>query len=177
MKKQIIAAILISSIASGCAKRIYQINEKNEAPIRENTNAESIEASLREENPSIVAIIDKSEQKLIVKENEEIVAEYSVSTGRNSGDKQKVGDCRTPEGEFYLSPPIDSSEWRYQGVLAYGDYFFRVKGSDWKGIGLHGTKGSVGKPKSHGCIRMRNEELLEFKEYHYKENMKLIIQE
>ncbi|HEX2240693.1 MAG TPA: L,D-transpeptidase, partial [Actinomycetota bacterium] len=62
-----------------------------------------------------------------------------------------------------LKPPSDNSIY---GKFAYGLSAYAEAADDWYGngvIGLHGTNDptSVGRPASHGCIRMRNEDITE----------------
>ncbi|MFP4482019.1 MAG: L,D-transpeptidase [Thermovirgaceae bacterium] len=97
----------------------------------------------------------------------ERVAVYEIAIGENPGDKQEVGDCRTPEGIFTVESLHDSSAWVHDfgdGPVegAYGPWFIRLK-TGWKGIGIHGTHdpSTLGTTTTEGCIRVRNEHLLE----------------
>ncbi len=95
---------------------------------------------------------------------------WMVATGRNPGQKLKVGDMRTPEGVFYVKSIEDSSVWgsyvdkATKERIGYGPYFIRLE-AGWKGIGIHGTDDEhlheIGTDASHGCIRMANDDLLE----------------
>ena len=126
--------------------------------------------------------IVKSEFTLYLKNGDTIVKKYPIAVGRNSGDKQKSGDCRTPEGDFYISNIQNSKNWSHdfkdgKGPIngAYGPLFFRLytgasktkSGKLWKGIGIHGTHdpSSIGKMVTEGCIRMCNEDIMELKKY------------
>ncbi len=71
----------------------------------------------------------------------------------------------TPVGRFYIvslmKPPIEGSVY---GSWAYGLSAFSEAITDWTGggvIGVHGTNdpSSIGQRVSHGCIRMRNEDV------------------
>jgi lipoprotein-anchoring transpeptidase ErfK/SrfK len=59
---------------------------------------------------------------------------------------------------------------------AYGPWFIRLK-TGWKGIGIHGTHApsSIGKNDTEGCIRLRNEELVELKNNQIKIGMPVVI--
>jgi len=95
---------------------------------------------------------------------------WIVATGRNPGQKQRVGDMRTPEGIFRIESIEDARHWGFyedsvtKERIGYGPYFIRLK-TGWKGIGIHGTDEDhlheIGKNASHGCIRMANDNLLE----------------
>jgi lipoprotein-anchoring transpeptidase ErfK/SrfK len=106
------------------------------------------------------------------------IKEYSVAVGKNPEDKVRVGDNATPLGSFYIIRIEGSSFWTHdfkdgKGEIkgAYGPYFLRLKtgtdatlsGKEWKGIGIHGThdNSSIGTNASEGCIRMKNEELVD----------------
>lgn len=99
----------------------------------------------------------------------------SVATGRNPGQKSKVGDMRTPEGKFAISQIQDASWWKpYEDKktgekIGYGPFFIRLDTGKWKGIGIHGTDdghiSEIGTNASHGCLRLKNEDLIKVVEY------------
>ena len=90
---------------------------------------------------------------------------FPVAIGSNpdGADKQAVGDCRTPEGVFEVESVEDSSDWERDGRRAYGPWFIRLRCPPWEGIGIHGTDepGTVGTRATLGCVRMRNDDLLQ----------------
>ena len=90
---------------------------------------------------------------------------FPVAIGSNpdGADKQAVGDCRTPEGAFEVESIEDSSDWERDGRPAYGPWFIRLRCPPWEGIGIHGTDepDTVGTRATLGCIRMRNDDLLQ----------------
>ncbi len=102
-----------------------------------------------------------------------IFAAWSVATGRVAGQKKRVGDMRTPEGDFTVQRIDDASFWQpYRDkktgeTIGYGPWFIRLKTDPWTGIGIHGTDDEhlheIGTDASHGCIRMANHSLLELK--------------
>lgn len=103
--------------------------------------------------------------------DKEVYGGWSVATGRNPGQKTKVGDMRTPEGIFHIKSIEDASNWGFyedkatKQLIGYGPYFVRLETNRWKGIGIHGTDENhlheIGTNASHGCIRMANDDLLE----------------
>jgi lipoprotein-anchoring transpeptidase ErfK/SrfK len=114
----------------------------------------------------------------IIVRKSELVLELTTDTGKtvfpvgigsnpDGADKLEEGDCRTPEGEFTVVSIEDSSEWEHEGERVYGPLFLRLEAPPWQGIGIHGTNEpqSVGTKSSRGCVRMRNEELLELAEH------------
>jgi lipoprotein-anchoring transpeptidase ErfK/SrfK len=114
------------------------------------------------ESPAVV--VRKSKCELTVMTSQE-PRTYPVSIGSNPdrADKQAEGDSRTPEGDFRLVSIEDSSDWEDEGERVYGPLFLRLECPPWEGIGIHGTNRPdlLGRPASRGCVRMRNEDLLE----------------
>lgn len=101
----------------------------------------------------------------------ERVGVYEVAIGENPGDKQAIGDMRTPEGIFTVESLHDSRAWVHdfgEGPVegAYGPWFIRLE-TGWQGIGIHGTHdpSTLGTMTTEGCIRMENEHLLEILEF------------
>lgn len=125
-------------------------------------------------------LIEKSRHLLHYYRDGKLLASYPVALGKNSADKTKEGDNATPEGHYEVNYIKDSSAWKHdfmdgKGAVkgAYGPYYIALytgaKGSfshkTWRGIGIHGTHDptSIGTNASEGCIRLRNEDLLNLK--------------
>jgi len=116
--------------------------------------------------------IDKGNFTLILYDKDEILREWKIAVGLSTGDKQRRGDNRTPNGIFRIRQIQDSSKWTYdfkdgKGIIegAYGPWFIRLHTPPWTGIGIHGTHDpdSISTRATEGCIRMKNEELDELK--------------
>lgn len=96
---------------------------------------------------------------------------YGMACARNYGTKHKKADSRTPEGFFTAEGIYDSTDWLYtndNGVTSkvkgqFGPRFIRLKCPNTSQIGIHGTGApwSIGSRASHGCIRIKNENILE----------------
>lgn len=109
---------------------------------------------------------------------------FPCATGRNTGQKERAGDMRTPEGHFIIEQIQDASYWqpyldkKTGESIGYGPWFIRLNTGQWKGIGIHGTdiahEHEIGTNASHGCIRLANEALLEVKN-HVKVGQTIII--
>ena len=114
------------------------------------------------ELPAVVVSKSRCELRVVTPDGERI---YPVSIGSNPdvADKREEGDCRTPEGDFTVVSVEDSSDWEHEGERVYGPLFLRLDCSPWEGIGIHGTNRPdlIGRPASRGCVRMRDEDLLE----------------
>lgn len=128
--------------------------------------------------------IRKGDYTLSLYRGDALVKSYSIAVGRNPGNKQRVGDHRTPVGHFRVQSIENSQKWKHDfgdgnGMIdgAYGPWFIRLD-TGWKGIGIHGTHDpdSRGSMATEGCIRMSNEEVQELSQYAYK-NMKVVIEE
>ncbi len=127
----------------------------------------------------LLVIKDKFELRLYA--DGKLAKTYPVALGKNSGDKQKVGDSRTPEGHFHISQIQDSHTWTHdfkgddKGPIAgaYGPWFLRLytgrdatfSGQTWTGIAIHGTHdpASIGTLASEGCIRLKNDDIADLK--------------
>lgn len=112
--------------------------------------------------------IDVSERRLYVEQDSEVVASYGVAVGTSSHP--------TPRGSYSMRRIIWNPRWvppdaawaRNERPRAPGDprnpmgrvkVFFREP--DYY---IHGTnaESSIGTAASHGCVRMRNEDVIEF---------------
>ena len=108
----------------------------------------------------------------LVDENGNPIREYGISCGINYGNKQHPGDNRTPEGIFHISQllnargiPHDFGDGKGPIRDAYGPWFLRLDVPGHIGIGIHGTHlpESIGTRATEGCIRLKNEDLLDLK--------------
>ena len=122
-------------------------------------------------------LINKGQYRLSLYRGRDLVKTYNVAIGKNPGNKRRVGDNRTPEGQFRVLSIEDASAWKHdfgdgKGEIAgaYGPWFIRLDTGGWKGIGIHGTHApdSLGTMASEGCIRMNNDEIRDLKNYAYR---------
>lgn len=104
--------------------------------------------------------IDKSENTLTLKADDVLLKTYVVATGAGN---------RTPVGTFRVQDKIERPTWYKDdgAVIRYGEPG-HLLGTRWiglseKGYGIHGTTEpeKLGRQVSHGCVRMRNEEVEE----------------
>lgn len=123
-------------------------------------------------------VVDKGSQTIhLYNQNEDgdtlLVKSMRVTTGKNKGDKFKLGDKRTPEGVYF--PTNLYKEWQLPakyGLMAYPLNYPNAidsrQGKTGKGIWLHGIKDdSEQRPpyNSEGCVVLSNGDLLELSEY------------
>jgi rhodanese-related sulfurtransferase len=113
--------------------------------------------------------VSKGNHTVTLFEDGEMVAQYPCAAGR---------DGCTPEGTFKVNMKLVDPVWYWKGQAippgpenGLGSRFIGITNDEYpKGYGLHGTNepASVGRDASHGCVRMRNEdveELYELLEY------------
>ncbi len=96
---------------------------------------------------------------------------YKCACGKNYGNKRSKGDCRTPEGFFQAGSVKNSTNWHYTDENGkrsekpgqYGPRFIRIITPGYSSTGIHGTDApwSIGARRSHGCIRIKNENIME----------------
>ena len=70
-----------------------------------------------------------------------LICRFPVSLGRHYGDKQELGDCKTPEGDFSIVQIQRASHWMYNDGKEsikgyYGNWFIRLN-TKYSGIGIH----------------------------------------
>ena len=141
---------------------------------------------------SCFIVIDKPALQLSVYESQSgdtvLIARYPVCVGKNYGQKEKKGDMKTPEcifdNPFSITEIKPASSWTHDfgdgrgAILAYGNWFMRLKTPGHTGIGIHGStnnESSVPGRGSEGCIRMLNDDLDELKANYAFVGMKVVI--
>lgn len=151
-----------------------------QVPLPGKEDDEALRQNLEKAVPSLEKVpeetmwirIVKSRHTMYVYDGGALLRSYPIAVGENTGDKQKVGDRRTPEGTFEVQQMQKSDYWVHdfgdgKGPIegAYGPWFIRLRAGPWKGIGIHGTHdpSSIGKNVTEGCIRLTNENLRELK--------------
>jgi len=124
---------------------------------RENENIYEVASSNAEENIAVASEdtekfikIDLSEQKLQLWQNNEMVGEYAVSTGKPG--------MKTPTGEFRILGK-EENHWSVKyhlymphSLRFYTDYFIHEL-PYWPG-GYREGEEHLGMPVSHGCVRL-----------------------
>jgi lipoprotein-anchoring transpeptidase ErfK/SrfK len=113
-------------------------------------------ANTPERRRIVVSIPDR---KLVLFEGDRVLRIYDVAVGKSS--------TPTPQGTFAIINRVPNPAWfGPSGTVAPGKN--NPLGSRWmglsaKGYGIHGTNvpSSIGKAASHGCVRMRQQDLEE----------------
>ncbi len=103
--------------------------------------------------------VDKSQDILILKDGNEVIKVYDVSTGANNN---------TPVGTFKIISKLTDPVWFNKGAVVPPESPENVLGSRWlgfniQGYGIHGTVDpeTIGQQVTAGCVRMRNKEVEE----------------
>ena len=105
--------------------------------------------------------VDKSQNILLLKDGEEVVKAYHISTGK---------DNITPVGSFKIAAKLEKPVWfKAGGPPIPSESPDNELGSRWMGFdsdphyGLHGTPHpeSIGQQVTAGCVRLKNEDLEE----------------
>jgi len=104
-------------------------------------------------------IVDKSQNKLFLKINDEIFKVYPCSTGKFNS---------TPTGKFKIINKLVDPVWFKAGAIVPPESPKNILGTRWlgldlKGYGIHGTTQpqTIGKQVTQGCIRMYNKDVEE----------------
>jgi len=108
--------------------------------------------------------VDKSQNILILKSDDEIVKVYPVSTGKNNS---------TPVGTFKIAVKQVNPVWFKSGQVIAPESPDNVLGTRWMGFdsppdyGIHGTTEpqNIGKQVTAGCVRMRNQDVEELYDF------------
>jgi len=117
------------------------------------------EAMAQDKRPSRRIVVSVLDRKLAVLEDDRVLKIYPTAVGAPVSP--------SPEGDFTIVNHIVNPTWYHQGrVVPPGKS--NPLGPRWlglsrKGYGIHGTNApsSIGRNASHGCIRMRNQDVEE----------------
>ena len=102
-------------------------------------------------------LVDKSQNVLLLKDGDEVIKVYKVSTGK---------DNSTPIGTFKVTSKLTDPVWFNRGAVVPPDSPQNVLGSRWigfdiPGYGIHGTiePETIGRQVTAGCVRMLNRDV------------------
>jgi lipoprotein-anchoring transpeptidase ErfK/SrfK len=124
-----------------------------------NTNIIRAGQKLRIWTGKFSILVDKSQNTLILKSDDEIIKTYRVSTGLNNS---------TPVGNFKITSKLVNPTWFKAGAAVPPESPENVLGSRWMGFdlpgyGIHGTiqPETIGQQITAGCVRMKNQDVEE----------------
>ena len=118
-------------------------------------------------------VVDKQALKLTLADAAgNVIKEYGCACAINYGPKKVRGDHKTPEGTFKINELLNAKGLTHdfkdgKGPVkdAYGPWFLRLDVPGFWDIGIHGTPfpESIGSRATEGCIRLKNEDILDLK--------------
>ena len=104
-------------------------------------------------------VVDKSQNQLLLTENNQFIKTYPVATGK---------DNSTPIGTFKIVTKIPNPVWYKQGAVVPPESPENILGTRWMGIdkqgyGIHGSvdPSAIGHQVTAGCVRMTNSDVEE----------------
>jgi lipoprotein-anchoring transpeptidase ErfK/SrfK len=109
------------------------------------------------ESPARRLIVSIPDRKIALFEDGRVLKIYPIAVGKKS--------TPSPTGSFHIASRVVKPAWYQPGkMVAAGPanpLGTRWMGLGYKGYGIHGTNMplSIGKAASHGCIRMRNQDV------------------
>lgn len=110
-------------------------------------------------NAPFSVLVNKSQNILMLKSDEEIFKTYIVSTGKNNS---------TPAGTFKIINKLINPTWFKAGAIVPPQSAQNVLGTRWMGFdlagyGIHGTTEpkELGKQVTQGCVRLSNPDVEE----------------
>jgi lipoprotein-anchoring transpeptidase ErfK/SrfK len=110
-------------------------------------------------NAPFSILVDKSQNIMLLKSDEEVMKTYVVSTGKDS--------C-TPVGVFKIVNKLVNPTWFKAGAVVPAGSLENVLGTRWMGFdlagyGIHGTTEpkELGKQVTQGCVRLSNSDVEE----------------
>ena len=119
-------------------------------------------------------LIDKQAFTLtLIDAKGDAIKQYGIACAVNYGPKKVRGDHKTPEGTFKITQLLyakglshDFNDGKGPVKDAYGPWFLRLSVPGFIDIGIHGTPfpESIGSRATEGCIRMRNDDIIDLKQ-------------
>lgn len=104
-------------------------------------------------------IVDKSQNILFLKRDDEAIKTYRIATGKNNS---------TPVGKFKVVNKLVNPTWFRTGAVIPPNSPENILGTRWLGIdtngyGIHGTNApnKLGEQVTMGCVRMKDKEVEE----------------
>jgi lipoprotein-anchoring transpeptidase ErfK/SrfK len=104
-------------------------------------------------------IVSVPDRKIVLIEDGQVLKIYPIAVGKRS--------TPSPAGSFHIASRVVNPAWYQPGRMVEpgpaNPLGTRWMGLGYKGYGIHGTNmpNSIGRSASHGCIRMRNQDVEE----------------
>ena len=147
------------------------------------TDLDSTDAPLVERLGDYIYISKPQMRLYVLNKHDSVLFSCGIACGIKRGNKQEVGDYRTPEGVFKIVGIYESTDWVHKTrdwrmvKGCYGPYYLSLRTPQFTGIGIHGTNAprSIGKRASEGCIRVKTENIIFIKENYAYGGMQVIV--
>ncbi len=129
-------------------------------------------------------IVDTSRHTMLLCRNSQTQGLHRVALGRGGLGKQAQGDGKTPIGDYELSPPRYSAQYRLFIPVGYPNNIQKSKGFSGGAIGIHGPhrkflwlgKDSADADWTFGCIAVgTDEEIMEVGRWVNEQNISRIV--
>jgi murein L,D-transpeptidase YafK len=129
-------------------------------------------------------VVDTSNHTMLMCRDNQSQGFYRVALGRGGVGKQAKGDGKTPIGDYGLSPPRYSAQYRLFIPVGYPDDGQKSKGFSGGNIGIHGPhrkflwlgKDSAEADWTSGCIAVgTDEEVMKVGEWVNEQNITRIV--
>ena len=146
-------------------------------PGKDSTRTSASNSTPRSSAPAAAdsLVLTKSRRELVLYYRGEAVRTYFVALGRNPvGDKERIGDNRTPEGLFFIQGRNPNSRYHLSLRISYPDETHRARaarlgvepGGDIMIHGLPDEQAAFGAAHrdydwTNGCIAVTNKEIEE----------------
>lgn len=195
--KKLFTILLLAAVVTGISSCGGKDDDKsdNSSPVKKEKKEEYKDIYKGEYDKSKTFIVISKKDLLLtvyapVNGDTVPVAQYPVCLSLNKGQKKKPGDMKTPESEpgepFVIDAIKPAKDWTHDfgdgrgAILAYGDWFLRLKTPGHNGIGIHGSTNndeSVPGRASEGCIRLHDPDIITLKEQFARIGMPVIIKQ
>ncbi|MFY9273327.1 MAG: L,D-transpeptidase family protein [Thermacetogeniaceae bacterium] len=119
-------------------------------------NNDSAMPSNKNNQPNYRIEVSTSEQKVRIYDNDTLIKEWTVSTGKNNSTP--LGDFTIQNrGEWFFSEKYQEGAMWWVSFKDWGIYLFHSVPMDRNKNIIQEEADKLGSPASHGCIRMRVE--------------------
>lgn len=172
-------ALTASGVCTPLIARAAEDNSASQSQIKTDPNllpSDLLQISSTDAFSKYVFLVDKTARHLAVYERKgetiEKVLDVPSDIGKNTGNKSKRDDHRTPEGIYFFEKNLAQPEIPFSlyGDMAfttdYPNIFDRRESKTGSGIWLHAVPDTVPLTRgSRGCVVVRNDIIKKLKEY------------
>ena len=172
--------------------REHVVMDHGKRAVRSDADERISDPKLVKNKKNLLIVMSKKDFYLYVYEAQGkdtvLIARYDCCFSLKKGQKERKGDMKTPhctmKNPFSISQMADASTWHHDfgdgrgNIKAYGDWFLRLVTPGHSGIGIHGStnnRESVPGRASEGCIRLKDEDIVDLRKNYAFVGMKVVI--